>query len=946
MKKLQQFNVMAFTFERLKNNNFNIDISTLEAERNEELIALADNECLRAIRRITNHPFNEDGEQKLSDMLQERKLLTHQKNSVENRKKIAEVNNNIRNILYIPEFISVTTPKKKNYPKIGKDGFFVNGIHYSRFSCSAGNARTNRSMFVADTIFEELVQLLRCGCKDVPIVPAKYNAYFSLTSSATFQVSTPRVCVIPDCEIEREELVDWVNETEDKNEQETITREKRKLGFNLFDGMGLISPDFAKIWSNDLELDYLSSAYCLRNAFVKGMVCVFDFKLFAEKYAKSFIVKDLWGNEKDIRDVDIILTQSQFKLWNAYDSWEDYEQNVIKSGLHWGVSKFAPSKEEEKHICRANYQFLQVLELDDNDIQGLCQPTVDWLKGVSGDNHDYLELYLMGKAAKNCDINTTWNRLQDNFLKALLLEPELFNDNYIQQKIKRSLTKRIRESCIGKLIINSNFEVAISDPYAFCEHLFGLPVKGLLKRDECFCKYWQYRNEKTCAVLRSPLTWRSEVDILSLPNTDEMNYWYQYIDSGVILNVHGLDCNLLGGSDFDFDILFITNNKYFIKGALNDKIPVCYHPKKAKKENIKIKDLYKTDVLGYNTEVGVKTNIGTTFYTLTALYPKGSKEYNELVARGKLCCYQQSMEIDSTKGIAKKPMPDFWTKHTKIEDDDTTDVVEQKEFWNKLRANKRPYFMKYLYSHYKKESTDIEKDFNLYSNIVFGIDFDKNTSKFVNNNKYIEMADYFDKYYSLIHSPSTMNKICYHMEKELANIKHKNKHFDSVEMFKKLKNDNIEIFTDNLKAMCDMKQEYDNFKKTKQLKTSEFSTYEQYYKYLRNKCLQEISSNIQELANLAVYICYYLNPNSPKDFCWDVFGAGIVDNLRLKHSIIRIPKLSEFGDVEYLGEKYDFVEIDLDKESDINETVDLDDIDYDNLFEDINDDIGDADVDI
>lgn len=933
MKKLQQFNVMAFTFDRLKNNNFNLNLTPLEAERNEELIALADNECLRAIRRITNHPFNDGGENKLSNLFLERKKITKQKNSPENRKRIADINNGIRELLYIPEFVSVTTHKKKNYPKIGKNGFYVNGIHYSRFSCSAGNARTNRTMFVADTILNELVTILRCGCKDIPLVPAKYNAYFSLTSSATFQVSTPRVCVIKDCEEERDELVDWVNETEELDVQETITREIKRLKFNLFDGMGLISPEFAGIWSNDLDLDYLSNSFCVRNAFIKGMVCVFDFKRFAEEVAKKYVVTDLWGNKYDVRDIDIILTESQFKLWNAYDSWEDYSQKVENSQLHWGVSKYAPRVDEEKNVCRANYQFLQVLDLTESQIAGLCNPTVDWLKNVSGGDAEYMSLYLLGKF-RNKTQEDLFKKLQDNFLKSLLLDNELVEDTYIQQKIKQSLRKRIKESYIGKLWINSNFEVAIADPYAFCEHLFNMPVKGLLPRDTCYCKYWQDRQAKTCAVLRSPLTWKSEVDILQLPNTYEMQDWYSYITSGVVMNVHGLDCNLLGGNDFDYDIFFITNNEYFIDGALNDKIPVCYHPKKASKENIDIKQLYKTDVLGYGTEVGIKTNIGTTFYALTALFDKGSKEYNELVTRNKLCCFQQSMEIDSTKGIAKKPMPKFWTDYIKILETDSEDIKQEKEYLNKLRAEKRPYFMKYLYSHYKKDFDVVVNDFDLYSQIKFGVGIEKLNENIDNDDKK-QTVDYYHHKYTLIDSPSTMNKICHYMEINLKNINNKNKNCDNQKIFEKLYNITIVFDNDNLEKMKVVKQEYDNFKKTKQLKSSEFTTYEQYYKFLRNKCLQEISSNIQELANLAIYICYFLNPTKPKDFCWDVFGGGIVENLKEKHPTARIPRPSPMGDVEYLGERYEFVDFDYNA-TDTFDSEGLSDDDFE-AFEDIDD---------
>ena len=51
---------------------------------------------------------------------------------------------------------------------------------------------------------------------------------------------------------------------------------------------------------------------------------------------------------------------------------------------------------------------------------------------------------------------------------------------------------------------------------------------------------------------------------------------------------------------------------------------------------MKIKDLYKVDMLGYDSKIGYITNLGTTFYEMQSQYPKGSKEYEELEKRLKL----------------------------------------------------------------------------------------------------------------------------------------------------------------------------------------------------------------------------------------------------------------------------------------------------------------------
>jgi hypothetical protein len=143
------------------------------------------------------------------------------------------------------------------------------------------------------------------------------------------------------------------------------------------------------------------------------MVCVFDFLEFAKTVANTYIIKDIYGFEHDVRDIDLIITQSQFKLWNCYDNWAHYEACLRKSGIQWGISRVTPNK--DKDFVRTNYQFSQVLNLSDDDISELCKPTTEWLKNISGNNIEQMELYLLGKLAKENSPQKIYENIQDNF---------------------------------------------------------------------------------------------------------------------------------------------------------------------------------------------------------------------------------------------------------------------------------------------------------------------------------------------------------------------------------------------------------------------------------------------------------------------------------------------------------------------------------------------------
>lgn len=578
MKKLQQFNIYAFKFDRLKNNDFKIKITPFEAELNEELIALADNEMLRAIRRLTNHRWEDGGEQKLSDLFSLRKKLTKQANSDENRKKIKEINNEIRNLLFIPEIISVTTPKKRNYPKIGRDGFWVNGVHFRRLMCSAAMARTNRALFCADYIYAQIDEVLRCDCKPTKLIPAKWNAYYSLMSSAAFRVTTPKAIVVKDYEINMTKTVDWT--IEDEHEDKIVQMEK-ELPFNIWDGMGLISPKMARVWSEEVGYDGIAEAFIIRAPFIKGLLATFDFHKFADEVAHTNIIKDIYGKEYNADDVDVILTESQFKLWNAYNCIEDHAKAMEKYGLRWGVTRIGAP--EKKNYMRTNYQFVQVLNLNDDDIVELCEPTVKWIKGVSGDSYAFKLIYVLGKLARENNAEDVWTKTQDPAIKALMLEPDLLHDSYLSNKIIQSLNKKIRQTYIGKLIVKGKFQFILTDPYGLAEYVFGLGPKGLLKEFEFYVDNWSKQNVEYIAALRSPMTWRAEVNKLKLLHTEEMQKWYKYVPNCVILNMWGNDRDIFSGSDMDGDVLALTDNSVYLRCRYGG-VPVLYEHKKAVKE--------------------------------------------------------------------------------------------------------------------------------------------------------------------------------------------------------------------------------------------------------------------------------------------------------------------------------------------------------------------------
>ena len=54
---------------------------------------------------------------------------------------------------------------------------------------------------------------------------------------------------------------------------------------------------------------------------------------------EKYLVEDFWGNKQDVRNIDVILTENQFKLAKAYDSVEQYLEECNKNGWEFSIPK-------------------------------------------------------------------------------------------------------------------------------------------------------------------------------------------------------------------------------------------------------------------------------------------------------------------------------------------------------------------------------------------------------------------------------------------------------------------------------------------------------------------------------------------------------------------------------------------------------------------------------
>ena len=528
--------------KRLVEANWDLHISRMEALENNELVALASSTTLRMIDGLNGIDYREK-EIRIKQLKNEIGKLKQLPNTKANRDKLIAKQTEYNKLIFMEDYLCVVMDTKKDYDRALK-GFKVNGIEYERLLSTSAGVKKSTIVFTSKRLKQQLTLQLNAE-RDLTkkFVPAKLEAYISLACSASIPVRDPKgILVVHDVETTFYDDVILVNGLESIRPKVTVEQDYKTV-LNACDGLGLMSPELAKMWAEDVQEDYLPAGVCLRNAFCKGMVFTFDFKAFAKEIAHQEMITDVWGNEHNINDIDLILTTSMLKLWDSYSSIDDYLEKAKRNHHEFALTKITPEVLDNEQTM--NYQFLQSLELDDEDIYNLIKPTLDELDDII--NYDYRKalVYLRGVSLTEKSVLHP----PYDYTTAMMIDSRMLNDPYTYSKIRNNIKNRIDQAKLGVIAVNGNFSILSGDPYTLCQSMFNLPVTGLLKRGEIYSQYWQKRGRTRVAGFRAPMTVHNNIVVMNIANNDEVNKWYKYMDTVTILNAWDNSCATLNGAD-------------------------------------------------------------------------------------------------------------------------------------------------------------------------------------------------------------------------------------------------------------------------------------------------------------------------------------------------------------------------------------------------------------
>jgi hypothetical protein len=781
----------------------------------------------------------------------------------------------------IKDVLFIDCKNHKNYmselDSILKDGVVVDGTKYIYWGKSASMSRQGILGLVSEEMYDLIEAYAMMEIKFDKTVLSKFEAYKCLLLSSCFCIEEklPYMIVVPDYEnvIESvrikyvdEEVKEYVDKKtgEAKTFAEKVIKDGVKdINNNVNDGSGLCSIEQAKKWSDYLSLNYTGCCFMLRVPYVKGLVIAVDFKKFYKQRGIQKI-KDIWGKEHDIDKIDIILTESQYKGYKYfkqkgdYSDWERYLGLLNKYNYCIGISKINFSHKTEPKMTRCNYQTLQTLDIETQDLIDMSQYTREWIEKILSGDLLYVLKYLGLKEDSQPD---------NIYMKSILLNPQMVNDIKIKSYLYGLLRKTIDEIKIGKIYIEGAFKFLVPDVVFMMEYIGGLNPIGCLNKGEMFAK----QHEGDYVLNRNPHLSKSEHVILNAVNNELTNEWCSNLENICMINSYDITAPRLNGADKDGDLVLVHKNPTYMKG-INNYLPITIDiedkitAKATPYDRKHVIDFVKKSL---DSRIGEISNCASSYSNKKPKDEATKKKYEDYtcllsVINGKEIDYVKtgirwSVPTNIQKGV--KPLPYFLKYKYKN---------QTKHSYAKSKLNEHCWFIEKWQRRWQNK-LKLKNEFVNTSHCIINNDMDFSAERLeIVKNKFISIRKEF---------------------KDLKNQEYMARHYDKYsDFFIGLTKAEVE------ESRCDWKSFYD--KSRKELLG----------------CIDGYKLQIAELTNYMAEIIYNNLNGNCYEMLWGICEEGIALNLSHNRiNPIRVPSEIENNEDkkkgrEYLGRYYEFVD--------------------------------------
>lgn len=508
-------------------------------------------------------------------------------------------------------------------------------IHYKMLYRSTGKAKKGTCTFIRDELYESAKNFLYMGIQ-LPEHNAKIveiSAYAPLISSGIVgrvQIHPENILILDD--VDRFFSRDVVS-VETDNNKHCIAKwvDNYKLKNTLFDGQALIDTSIFPEWANGYVL--------LRHHFTKMAAFHANIQMFFRDWCDQYgwdyeakTVKDYWGNEHYLKDIELITTINAVKWIKMDISYKYWCEWVHKNNCMFGVVKFShPSKLGQYQ--KMSYQIVNSLDLKAMD--EVCQETMNYLQRLKQDDNEFKDFL-----KKNINFANDYEVL----IALCEWNKDFIKSSYYRERKSDILKTYLRKIKSGELLQNGDNLTIVGSPYAMLIYAAtgnsdDCDLDDTLKQEnnviQCFTH--RFDDGQYLAGFRSPFNGRFNMSYLHNILDPRIEKYFNFSPQIIAVNMIGTDFqDRNNGSDQDSDSLYVTDQKNIVEHAkycyinyptIVNNIPKDTNSYDSSPENFAIMDNL---LAGSQRDIGESSNIAQIAQSYS--YSFDDPKYNNYIA--------------------------------------------------------------------------------------------------------------------------------------------------------------------------------------------------------------------------------------------------------------------------------------------------------------------------
>lgn len=512
----------------------------------------------------------------------------------------------IRNIFYNNGVNVEYITRKKNGDIIKREI-----IHYKMLYRSTGKAKKGSCMFICDRLYKKAIKFLYMGIKlpkkNSPIV--EVSAYAPLISSAIvgkIKINPKNILILKDIDRYFETEVVAVKTDEFKQCYAEHVK-KYKLKNTLFDGQALIDSSIFPEWGNGYIL--LRHHFCKMAAFNTNIQQFFK-DYFCDEY-QSATVKDMFGNDHYVKDVELITTDNAMK-WLKFDvSYEYWCEKVYENNCMFGIVKTA-HESKLGDVQRMSYQMVNCL--DESIMENVVKESVDYINKLKQDDDEFLKYLEKNKNFSN-DYEVLIALCNQNY--------DFTRSSYFRRRKEYIIKNYVLNMKSGKIIQNAENLVVVGSPYAMLLYAATGNENSVDDDDTFFiedgtiqCYTERFNSGEYLAFFRSPFNSQNNLSYLHNTYHKKLEKYFNLGRQCIAINMNGTDAqDRNNGMDMDSDSGYTTNQKDIVEHArkcyADSPTIVNLIPRDSKKYNKTMDDyaLIDNNLANSQLDIGLSSNL-------------------------------------------------------------------------------------------------------------------------------------------------------------------------------------------------------------------------------------------------------------------------------------------------------------------------------------------------